>query len=383
MFLRQTAADKVTALYAARPSPPRCSPASGAGAASTSSSSMTDAVVSFLWADAAANEVLLESDGVAALELRRRLPADALRRRVGHRHADVGRTTSPACAGRSASTAGTTPASRRSRERIQHRELLAEIMDLCYASAANLTMAEATERLEAERVPFAMILSPEELTRDPHAVAIGLFEEPDHHVVGPHPPAAPPDAVRRHPRRAHAAARRRSGEHTDEILAELGLGDRIADLRERARRRLTRLEARFLEGSIHFPDYPYAPASVSPTGAVRVADVSPTPTRARLPPEVRLHTGETLFVSGRSTASSAASATSTGSHSAPAPTCGTRRSSRSSTPSSRRATTSGRPRCWRGSGSTSTRPRASGRGSARRWWRTTSGPGSGTGCTSA
>ena len=58
------------------------------------------------------------------------------------------------------------------------------VIDLCYAMAANLTMAEATQRFEAERVPFAMILSPEEITRDPHAVAIGLFEEFDHPVTG-------------------------------------------------------------------------------------------------------------------------------------------------------------------------------------------------------
>jgi crotonobetainyl-CoA:carnitine CoA-transferase CaiB-like acyl-CoA transferase len=45
-------------------------------------------------------------------------------------------------------------------------------------------MAEATERFEAERVPFAMILTPDQLTRDAHAVAMGLFVEADHHVVG-------------------------------------------------------------------------------------------------------------------------------------------------------------------------------------------------------
>ncbi len=60
---------------------------------------------------------------------------------------------------------------------------------------------------------------------------------------------------------------------------------------------MTRLEVRFFEGSIHFPDYRYAPASVVTTGAVRAVDIRDADPRAA-PPEVRLHTGETLFVSG-------------------------------------------------------------------------------------
>ena len=103
-------------------------------------------------------------------------------------------------------------------------------MDMCYAQAANLTQAEATARFEAERVPFAMILSPEQLVLDEHAVAIGLFEEQDHHIVGR-------TRVPRHPTRFRgtpAALRAHSpglGEHTDELLAELGMTDEIPVLR--------------------------------------------------------------------------------------------------------------------------------------------------------
>ncbi len=103
-------------------------------------------------------------------------------------------------------------------------------MDMCYANAANLTQAAATARFEAERVPFAMILSPEQLVLDEHAVAIGLFEEHDHHIVGR-------TRVPRHPTRFRgtpAALRTNSpglGEHTDELLAELGLAEEIPALR--------------------------------------------------------------------------------------------------------------------------------------------------------
>jgi crotonobetainyl-CoA:carnitine CoA-transferase CaiB-like acyl-CoA transferase len=115
-------------------------------------------------------------------------------------------------------------------ERFSHLDLFRSIMDRCYTHAAALTVAEATKRLEVQRVPYSMILSPAELVEDPHAVAIGLFEEADHHVVGR-------TRMPRHPAQFSATPAALSsgspalGEHTDEILRELGLEDRVAALR--------------------------------------------------------------------------------------------------------------------------------------------------------
>ena len=114
--------------------------------------------------------------------------------------------------------------------RFQHMELMAGLMDQCYAAASTLTSAEATRRFEAEHIPYVPILWPEELTQDPHALAVGLFEYQDHPVVG---------RVRlpRHPARFGTTPASLSGgsptlgQHTDDILTWLGLADTIPDLR--------------------------------------------------------------------------------------------------------------------------------------------------------
>jgi crotonobetainyl-CoA:carnitine CoA-transferase CaiB-like acyl-CoA transferase len=228
-FLRQTAADKVTALYATQAiTAALFARAQGRGGQHVELS-MADAVVSFLWADAAGNEVLMDSDHslnssfVAGFRPMRFLDGWGI----------VTPTSDHDFAGmcRALDVAGfDDPRIATVAERLKNRDVLAPIMDMCYALAANLTMEQATERFERERVPFAMILTPDELTRDPHAVAVGLFVERDHPVVGR-------TRIPRHPAQfcgtpaALAGNAPTLGEHTDEILVELGLGDQIEPLR--------------------------------------------------------------------------------------------------------------------------------------------------------
>jgi crotonobetainyl-CoA:carnitine CoA-transferase CaiB-like acyl-CoA transferase len=231
VFLRQTAADKVTALFASQAITAALYARTQGRGGQHLELSMMDAVVSFLWADSAANEVLLDSDHsqhssfVAGFNPMRFSDGWGIVTPTSD-HDFAGMCKALGVGGYDDPKIATIGA------RLQHRDEVAAIVDLCYAHAANLTMAEATERFEAERVPFAMIVSPAELPTDPHAVAVGLFEEFEHHVVG---------RVRlpRHPARFHATPAElelRSpalGEHTDEILTELGAGARIATLREK------------------------------------------------------------------------------------------------------------------------------------------------------
>ncbi len=229
VFLRQTAADKVTALYASQAmTAALLARANGAGGQHLELS-MTDAVVSFLWADSAGNEVLLDSDR----SMNSSFVAGFRPMRFEDGWGIVVPTSDADFAGmcRALGVDGyDDPRVATVGERRKHRDVMEPIMDMCYAHAANLTQAEATARFEAERVPFSMILTPEQLTRDDHAVAIGLFEERDHHIVGR-------TRVPRHPTRfrgtpaALGTSSPGLGEHTDELLAELGRGGEIAALR--------------------------------------------------------------------------------------------------------------------------------------------------------
>ena len=228
-FLNQTAADKVTALYASQAITAALFARERGAGGQHLQLSMLDAVVSFLWADAAGNEVLMDADGTMKSSFSSNFRP--------FQFTDGWGITTPTS---DADFAGMCKAFRVEGaddprvktivERAQHVELMREIMDRCYEAAAAMSTAEAIGKLEAERVPCGVVLAPAELVDDPHARAIGLFEESDDPAVG---------RVRRprHPGRFGATPAALGGpapglgQHTDEVLTELGLAKRIDELR--------------------------------------------------------------------------------------------------------------------------------------------------------
>jgi len=225
----QVLADKVTALTAAQAITAALLARAGGRGGQYLELSMFDAVVSFMWIDCAGNLVLPDGDGTQPGSFATAVPP--LRFKDGW---GVVTPTSDADFAGTCRALGVSgyddPRVATIDQRRQNRAVAAELMRRCREEAERMTTAEGMARLEAERVPCGVVLGPADLLTDPHAREVGMITESIGAVAG---------HIRqpRHPARFGATpaevggAAPALGEHTDAILAELGLGGRVGELR--------------------------------------------------------------------------------------------------------------------------------------------------------
>ena len=229
-FLNQVAADKITAMYAVQAITAALFARERGDGGQHVQLSMLDSVVSFLWADAAGNEVMLDADGS--------MPS-SFTTAVKPLHFSDGwgicTPTSDADFAGMCKALGVDgyddPRVAGIVARRTNVDVMAGIMQRCHAAAATLTTAQAMARFDELKVPAGVVLSPAALSADPHVQAIGLLQDSLHPTAGRLRQPRHPAQFASTPATLGSGAPT-LGEHTDELLTELGFdANAIAALR--------------------------------------------------------------------------------------------------------------------------------------------------------
>ena len=228
-FLKQLVCDKVTAYTACQAITAALFARERGQGGQHLELSMLDACIAFLFVDAADHEIVLDGDHsgpqcVAAnntpLELADgfatiAVPGDLEFHGVA---AAFGVDTSD-------------PDLATLHDRVRHPEKARAVHRAVREASPTTTIAEAEVALAARGVPFGIVRAVDEVVTDPQVLANELFEEHTHPAAG---------RIRQHrpPTRFHgtpAGLRERSaptiGQHTDEVVAGTGRGDRLDELR--------------------------------------------------------------------------------------------------------------------------------------------------------
>ncbi len=191
--------------------------------------SMLDTAIAFLWPDTAA-DLILQGDGVDA-----RPPVGASGNVAEYR--DGWATTMTLsddefhgmCRALGCGHVGEDPRFATLAARQRNRPALLEVLRGEMADASRkLSLAEAAEKFAAEDVPFARARRLTELHEDPQIAHNQVFSTLEHPTAGTLRQARPAPRFGRTPA-APGGPAPVSGQHTREILAELGLSDRTED----------------------------------------------------------------------------------------------------------------------------------------------------------
>ena len=229
-FLRQAAADKITSYTAAQAVTAALYARDRGAGGQHIQLSMLDASVAFLFADAAAHEVALDND---QRHLAQSFSAHQRAIAFADGYAVVAAVTDSEFHGmaRAVGVDSSDPRVATMTDRQKNRPQTSEVFRAVHAAAATMPLAEAVEALDRHQVPFGVVLGVEDIATDAQAVHNEIFTEHDHPRMGrirqPRPAprfSATPAELREPSSPAH-------GQHTDDVLAELGWDDRVDELR--------------------------------------------------------------------------------------------------------------------------------------------------------
>jgi crotonobetainyl-CoA:carnitine CoA-transferase CaiB-like acyl-CoA transferase len=228
-LIRHTAADKITALTASQAVTAALLARERGAGGQHLEVTMLESVVNFVWVDAAGNEVLLASD--------RSQPSSFSRDQKLWKTKDGWIIAAPVSDGdveaicRGLGVDGwDAPEVRTIAARRRNPAAFIELLRRVLAKVETLSSEEALAAMEREHAPCGAVIGPERLHLDPHVRARGILEDSVHPVAGPIRQPRPASRFAATPAATGGPAPT-IGQHTDEILAEIGLGERAAELR--------------------------------------------------------------------------------------------------------------------------------------------------------
>ena len=229
-FLRQAAADKITSYTAAQAITAALLARERGAGGQHIQLAMLDATVAFLFADSAAHEVALDND---QRHLAQSFLAHQRAIAFADGHAVVAAVTDDEFHGmaKAFGVDSSDPQVATMNDRQRNKEQTSAVFRAVHAAAAAMPLADAVEALDRHQVPFGVVLGVDGIADDAQAQHNQLFTEHDHPAMGrvrqPRPAArfsATPAELRQPSSPGH-------GQHTDEILKELGRTDSIDQLR--------------------------------------------------------------------------------------------------------------------------------------------------------
>lgn len=229
IFHRQLTADKVTAYTACQAiTAALFARAMGRGGQHIELS-MLDANIAFLYVDGAGHEVALDGD--------HRGPTSASASNSALELADGYAAISPVtdaefhgiCAAFDVDSSD--PGLATMADRFGNKELMSEAMRKVRAAAAKVSVEDASRRMDEAQVPYGLVLSVADVPHDAQVVANGTFFEHVHPTMGRIREPRPPALFESTPSELRGLDAPTLGQHTDEILGEVGWADRAAQLR--------------------------------------------------------------------------------------------------------------------------------------------------------